>query len=411
MNISLRDLKRHVDETAPPPLDVEAIVARGDARLRRRRAALAAGSASLVVLAIVTSVTLTGSDRRSSTPADNPTPTLTDNITPSVARPLTYTDDYAGEPPFWRMRTIQYGDRVLRLGFDVTAIDITDDGLALVAADGGIYVTDGSSTEKIGESTIDYGMTYSASGVKTSTSGSLVAWFTPWGPDRSLVVYDAHEHRVLADVPRPDCVPDECQVATVVGDRVYYWDSDVEGPGLRVLDVPTEKVSKTDARALSEDLRSHPRGFVKGDSYDTGEVVNQDINTEAVFFVPRGSTLELSRVVRDSGADIDGDGEGDGPVIFGYGGFDTTGRPLNLQLPAGYTPAENPYVLFQWLDDDRFAVMAGATHDFGLSGWSGYGDTLVCDIAQQRCTLAVPGPPGGPSGVGFRLVPHLTLPN
>ena len=70
-----------------------------------------------------------------------------------------------------------------------------------------------------------------------------------------------------------------------------------------VLDVPTETVSKTDARALSEDLRSHPRGFVKGDNYDTGEVVNQDINTEAVFFMPQGSTLELNEVLGNTGED------------------------------------------------------------------------------------------------------------
>ena len=57
--------------------------------------------------------------------------------------------------------------------------------------------------------------------------------------------------------------------------------------------------------------------------------------------------------------------------------------------------------------------MAGATHDFGLSGWSGYGDILVCDIARERCTLAVPGPDAGLQrqlGDGFRLVPHLDPP-
>ena len=83
-----------------------------------------------------------------------------------------------------------------------------------------------------------------------------------------------------------------------------------------VLDVPTETVSRTDARALSEDLRSHPRGFVKGDSYDTGEVVNQDINTEADFFERRGSSLELSRVVGETGTKTDCNGEDDGTVAY-----------------------------------------------------------------------------------------------
>lgn len=50
------------------------------------------------------------------------------------------------------------------------------------------------------------------------------------------------------------------------------------------------------------------------------------------------------------------------------------------------------YVLFQWLDDDRFAVMAGAAHnEFGWNGLPGYGDILVCDIARERCTLAAKG--------------------
>jgi hypothetical protein len=316
------------------------------------------------------------------------------------------------------MQGIQYGDRVLRPGVDATALDLTDDGLVMVAPGGGIHFTDGETTEKIGRTVVPAGQSWAEWGVKTSTSGSLVAWLTPEGPNHSLVVYDTHEHRVLAKVR----VLDESLLEAVVGDRVYYggpvpvdWPLGDHGP-LMMLDVHTEKVSQTDARAVVENLRSHPRGFVKGDDYVTGEVVNQDINAEAVFFAPRGSTLELQRIVRATGADTDGDGEGDGPVVYGYGGFDTTGRRLNLQLPVDYTPAENPYVLFQWLDDDKFAVMAGATHNFGMDGESGYGDILVCDIVREAGTLAAPRPPGGAVGgedeiADFRLVPHLTLPN
>ena len=71
-------------------------------------------------------------------------------------------------------------------------------------------------------------------------------------------------------------------------------------------------------------------------------------------------------------------------------------------------PAASDYVLFQWLDDDRFAVMAGAAHnEFGWNGFPGYGDILVCDIARERCTLAAEGP----SDDGYRIVPHLDVPN
>ncbi|RYP88105.1 hypothetical protein EKO23_04510 [Nocardioides guangzhouensis] len=419
MNASLRDLRRHVDAAPPPQFDVEGIVARGDARLRRRRAALAAGSAGLVLAVIVAGVTLTGSNQRSSPPVGTPTPSVTDTAAPTDTRPLTYADDYTADPSLdihWRMQSIEYGDRTLRPGIDATALDLTDDGVVMVAPDGGIHLTDGEATEKIGESTIPGpAMSWAEWGVKTSTAGSLVAWFTPLGPDRSLVVYDAHEHRVVTQVARPDCGRYDCQLEALVGDRVYWSESpDPTGGGrpqwagrpLQVLDVATETVSETNTRALWEDLRAYPRGFVEGDNYETGAAVSQDVNTGAVRFVPQGSTLELQRWVRDTGADIDGDGEGDGPVIFGYGGFDTTGRRLNLRLPAGYSPAEHPYALFQWLDDDRFAVMAGAA-DFDEPG-EGYGDILVCDIARERCTLAAPGP--GPDG-SLRLVPHVTLPN
>ena len=412
MNASLRDLKQHVDQTFPPPLDVEDIVARGNARLRRRRAAFAAGSASLVVLAIVTAVTtLTDSNRGSSPPVDTPSPSVTETAAPTGTRPLTYSDDYTVDPGLdihWRMQSIQYGDRTLRPGTDATAIDLTDDGVVMMAPDGGIHFTDGETTGKIGESAILEGPSWAEWGVQTSTSGSLVAWFTPVGQDRSLVVYDTHERRVLAEVPRPDCIPDHCYLTAVVGDRVYYEWLHVEGPRattrLTVLDVSTETASETDADTLSADLRSHPRGFVMGDDHDTGQVVNQDVNDGAVHFIPRGSSLELRRLVRTTGDDIDGDGEGDGPVIYGYGGYDTTGRRLNLQLPAGYSPAEHPYALFQWLDDDRFAVMAGAA-DFVEPG-EGYGDILVCDIARERCILAAHGPRDQ-----LRLVPHIELPN
>lgn len=327
---------------------------------------------------------------------------LPEAVIPTGGRPLTFSDDWVADPDLdihWRMKTIQYGDRTLNPGIDVTAMDLTDDGLVMVAPDGGVHFTDGETTEKIGELTISGSGSFREWGVQTSTSGSLAAWFTPEGPDRSLVVYDTHEHRLLAAVPAPECRSDECILVAVVGDRVYYEWSQAKGSRyttrLMVLDVATETVSETDAVTLSAYLRSHPRGFVMGDVYDTGEVVTQDVNDEAVFFEARDSTLQLARIVR---------GEGTDAPVYGYGGFDTTGRRLNLQLPKGYSPAEHPYALFQWLDDDRFAVMAGA-EDFVEPG-EGYGDVLVCDIARERCVFAAPGPDDG-----LRLVPHLVLPN
>ena len=84
MNASLRDLRQHLDQTSTPPLDVEDIIARGDARLRRRRAALAAGSASLAVAVIVAVVALPGSSQRSGPPVDTPTERKSNPNVPTV---------------------------------------------------------------------------------------------------------------------------------------------------------------------------------------------------------------------------------------------------------------------------------------------------------------------------------------
>jgi hypothetical protein len=420
VNASLRDLRRHADETTPPPFDVDDLVARGDARLRRRRTALAVVTASLAVVAIVAGVAVTDADRRSEPPVGTPSPQVTRTDTPAptpavpVDRPLTYTDDYVVDPgpAHYFMQSFRYGDRVVRPGLDVTALDLTDDGLVLLDSDGGVHLADGTTVQRIGRSTVLEDQSYLEGSVRTSSSGSLVAWLTPPGPDRSLVVYDTRERRVLAEVPRPGCDEFDCDLA-VVGDRVYWATAplatlrgrtqDPRRP-LQVLDLLSERVSATTTRSMWEYLRGRPRGFVEGDSFGTGPVVTQHVHTGEVVFEARGRSLELKRWIRATGADLDGDREGDGPVIYGYGGFDTTGRRLDLRLPRGYAPTELGYTLFQWLDDDRFAVVAYAS-DFS-GGDEAYGDILVCDIGRGRCTLAAPGPTGG-----LRLVPHLTLPN
>jgi hypothetical protein len=402
MSTSLRDLNRRADALTPPSFDIDDIVATGDTRIGRRRVALATGTAALVAAVVAASTTFTGPSKQSNPPLDGPTPSVTETSAtetsaPTPTRQLTYADVPSEQAPNWRIRSIQYGDQTLRLGV-VLHMDVTDDGLAVLAEDGTIYFSDGSSVERIGQTSIE--VSFSDADVKAASAGSLLAWFGPADRDRSLVVYDTHKHRVVAQVPVTGCVPGQCRLVTVVGNRVYWSESDPPPTGqpLRALDVSTSTVSETDAAGLSAYLRGFPRGFVKGDSYADGDVATQDVNPEGVFFAPVGSSLELRRLVRETS---------DEPV-YDYGGFDTTGRRLHLRLPSGYTPAASDYTLFQWIDDDRFAVMAGAAHnEFGWNGFPGYGDILVCDISRERCTVVAKGP----SDDGYRIVPHLDVPN
>lgn len=393
------------DRLLPPSLDSLRETARRRDQRHSVAAVLAAAVAVVVVVVGIALLADSDGERTAPPPADSPGPSVT-------TRPLTYTDDYVddfrrGQPPRWLIRSIQYGEQTLRPGVDVMHMDLTDDGLALVAKDGGIYFADGSSVEKIGDAIIEDGMSWSADGLTTSTAGSQLAWFAPTRPHRSLVVYDTRERQVLAEVPTPGCVEYACQLKALVGDRVYWSESPdptstssqpLPSHPLMALDVSSGRVLQTDAEELWQDLRANPRAFVAGDSFAKGQVMSNEINYQAVYFEPHGSKLELRRVVRE---------KANGDEIYGLGGYDTTGRRLNLGLPDGYTPAPTEYSLFQWLDDDRFAVMPGATFSKGLENVPGYGDILVCDIAEERCTLAAPGP----TNDRFRLVPHLNVPN
>ncbi len=398
MNASLRDLQRRAEELAPPSFDIDDIVARGDVRLGRRRAGLATGTVGLVVAALVLGATYAGSSKQTNPPLDDPTPTVTETSVALPTRPLTYADVPGEQAPNWRIETIHHGEQTLRLG-EVLHMDVTDDGLAVLAEDGSIYFSDGSSVEEIGRTTIE--TRFSDSDVKASSAGSLLAWFAPAKSDPSLVVYDTRERHVVARIRVPGCSPSQCRLVTVVGDRVYWSESDPPAAGrpLKMLEPASGTVSATDEAALTEYLRTSPRGFVRGDSFTDGEVVTHDVNQENVYFEPDGSSLELRHLIRETA---------DGEAVYGYGGFDTTGRRLRLRLPRGYTPAASVYTLFHWLDDDRFVVMAGASRsESGWNGFPGYGDILECDIARGRCTLAAPGP----TGDSYRLVPHLDVPN
>ena len=269
-------------------------------------------------------------------------------------------------------------------------------------------------------------------GVKTSTSGSLVAWFKPSGPDRSLVVYDTHEHRVLADVPIPACAADDVR-CSVDGDRGYRsWATACTGGPISA-GASAHGVGRAHRDGFEDRCKSPLRGpalppaRVRQGRQLRHRRGRQPRHQRSATRPAEATRRWRGRLLHAAGLDTGARtsrqdrhkdrlrrrGRRHGRLLLRrVRHHRQTAEPATADR---LHPRREPVRLFQWLDDDRFAVMAGATHDFGLGGWSGYGDILVCDIAQERCTLAVPGPDGGPTsdsfGDGFRLVPHLTLPN
>jgi hypothetical protein len=68
----------------------------------------------------------------------------------------------------------------------------------------------------------------------------------------------------------------------------------------------------------------------------------------------------------------------------------------------GFGAAERLY-LFQWLDDDRFALLDGTGWNSGEYRGE---DLLVCRLSTGRCTVAVRRPPSA----GSPIVPEIGSP-
>ena len=397
MNDALHDLARHADDVPTPTFDVAGIIEVGDARRRRRRQGAAAGVALSLAAVVVVGSALAGRTDSSGPPAVDPTrpvETSDPTVVPGSVRPLVYSDDYRADfssGPSWPIRSIDYGGRTLRPGLDVLHIDVTDDGLVLEDTEGGVHLSDGSAVTRIGSVTVPEGQAWSDGDVVSGAAGSLVAWVDAGTQD--LVVYDTHERDVAARIAVPVCADDGCYLRDIVDDHVYVQGDLADFTEWRV-DMSTGTATRTDRAAYQADLRRHARAIVTG----TGEVVSDELILTAV-----DGLLEPRRFVED-GPDDEG--------VFVNGGTDTLGRKLALRLPAGYRP-DSEFALFMWLDDDRFAAMAGGVRTAADKsvGWTDapeYGDILVCDIAVQRCRLAARGPSEEDR---FRLVPHVDAPN
>jgi hypothetical protein len=360
-------------------------------RLARRRRATgrsAAVGALVLALVVVTNALLT-----SPGPVPEPAPPKPDQVgpTPASVRELTWTDEW------WPSRRIHYGDEVIDTRLDVTKhdfaqMDLTDDGVVVTTLDGRIWLADTSTVRQIGDSQVTHDF-LAAFEVTTGDVGSLATWAEqpPRGPAHH-VVYDTALRR---EVARVRSAPSHSKVVWV-GRDVVYFEGRREGGKLRRLDIATGRMREASSSQYASDLLSGSRALVIGDTFDGGAAVAG----RGVVFHRRGSHLLAARP--DSN---------EGPLISV---FDSTGAPVRLRVPGGYDGARS-FTVFQWIDDDRLAMMAGAGSMGFVPGLDpdlpedsdGYGDILVCRVSTGTCVLALPGP--GDEDV-TRIVPHYGTP-
>lgn len=389
MNEPLREtFARRMDHAELCALDIEALVGLGESRLRRRRLAATLGSAAAVIVivaAVMVGFLRTDTSKHGTGPVDHPS-------RGQSARALVYSDVLrVNTGNGLRGRTVHVGDRVVRIGNGFVHMDMTDDGVVYTSADS-VWFTDGGATTPIGSHPCSY-ETHFWVGPRVAVSanaGSLVAWFDCSQPARpSLVVFDTRSMLETVRRPMPSCslVGGWCLFDAIIGDHIYFSSGSTRSADHLMFDVTTGRTSTATHQSYAEDVRSHPRGLVLGDSAQSGEPTSG---------IGLAFHLDGARLVARAPAN----GPSQSPGIFDT----TTGHPVELRLPGGYdAQGAADLTLFQWLDDDTVALMVGGR-------WPGgphYGDILTCQLSSGHCVLAVRAP-RDPSAV--RIVPNIALP-
>jgi hypothetical protein len=320
---------------------------------------------------------------------DGPGP-ATDPNNPAAAavRSIVYSDIVWTDTGDVDGDTVQYGTKKVDIGGGFVHLDVTDDGFFFTSR-GGVWFSDGGKPEQVGShlcaaSPNGEFSNFANRAVMTANSGSTAAWFDCARPGRAtLVIYDTSSRRELARRPVPMC---GCVLLGVTSDYVYFDRGDYVGwprPDYR-FGVTTHHLEATTPESHAEDLRSHPRGLVVGNSWQRGrptDAIDQRFWVDGSLLVP----------IDDRWAE---------PVP--EAAFDTvTQQPVKLHLPRGYHAdhdemGRGDFSLFEWLDDDTVALVGG-------------GDILRCQISSGRCVVAVRRPADG-AGEEKRIIPGLPLP-
>jgi hypothetical protein len=390
MSTTLREaLAEQINQISPAQLNVDELVGLGERRVRRHRLAVALGSVAAVVLVITLAVGGVATLYRSADHEPEPTTPSTDHHSPDDhttppdgpdlrTRPIVYTyselfDHTAG--------SIQLGTRSVEIDDGFVHLDVTDDGF-IYTSDGAAWFSDGGTPTQIGSHLCaglngEFG-NFANRAVMSANTGSLAAWFE-CTPDRrpTLVVYDTSSGSDVARRPIPQC-RQVCELVDVTTDYVYLDQGVYAGyprPDYR-FGLATHDVRASTPQQYTEDLVSHPRGLLVGDSRQDGTASNgigQTFSAIGSRLVPRWQ-------------------QRDGRLT---NAFDTaTGQAVRFQRPAVYqSGSTDNFILFQWLDDDTVAIAAS---DGGI---------LTCRISDGRCDLSVK-----PGQDGYRILPNLPLP-
>ena len=390
MNTLHQTFERQAGNAGTPDLDIDELVGLGEQRLRRRRMAAVAGTGAAVALAIALAIGGTAWNRSADQQHGpiHPPSKHHHGSTQTAPRPIVYSDDVDN----FHVGTLHVGDHLVNIdqqlptrgGWDLA---VTDAGVIYAKGDS-LWFTDGGAPRRIP----------GCGGKPTGSSGSWASWVDCGG---DLVVFDTAAGEEIARKPIPSCQDQGwyCEVDHVVGEHVYFYRfGGASGTRERRyrFDVSTGLLVAATDQMYANDVRSHSRALVLGDSWRSGTA------TREVEFDVVGTRLVPTHWVS-------GPPDQQGPGNVPTKAFDAaTGKPVRLRLPKGTTPflqQASPtwwegFKVFEWLDDDTVAIAQG------YESRPVVGDIITCYLSTGRCRLAVPA---GPSDQ-IRLVPGMNYP-
>jgi hypothetical protein len=380
-------LSRSADAVPKPRLDVSELVAQADRRQRRRRLAVVASTTAILCAIVAGSFAVRGGQSQHLEPAPPPSPSVV-NLSPSpsapdprprAARPLVYA---AGA-------TVHVGNDTFDAGSPVLFLDATDDGVVFVTEDSDrfwysdtLWFNDGSTTEAIGRVPTEHIGLFE---VSTTNPGSLVVWPDAnrrgnESPDQfvdQFVVYDTSRHEVVARVP----FTGHYNQVLHVDESHLFFNPDKDTPGCWVYDIQyckdphllrygleTGNTRKIPQASLAAELRSRPRMLVLAEARgDTGTVFTS------------GAMARFDLVGRRL-VPVDSNGD---PTVVRL----TSGEPVALRVPAGYSAPGNEMPVVQWLDNDRLVLFPNQGR---FDSPPEVGDLLKCRLPDGLCRVAVP---------------------
>ena len=357
MNGMLRDLlEERADAVDGPDLALADLIAEGERRINRRHRAALGGTVAAVAVALGASFALMQVGDGRTSPPVGPSSTPSSSSSADVQPEPT---DGSGPLTYGVGATIHWGDRVIKAEEDADGLFVLDDGLAILTGDDGtnadnrLYWTDGSEEIEIAQG---------VGQLTVSDRGSLMVWVD--GND--VVLYDTDVLDVLARVPAPR----GWYVTQITAlEDAAYWHELSEGSvttegreRLVRYDVATgSRTVSTEADYRAEMQAALPARIVVGSA---------DSKVPADGFYVSGSRLNVTNSAGEPGP----------------GFVAATGDRLQVIVPDGYD-GESMY-LFQWLADDRFALVASAP---GV-GRVPTGDLLTCSISAGKCRTVAAGP-------------------